>query len=389
LKITSLELLRIAGEDRGGNGIPDWLETFLAAGSGIDLPDLELIHHQVSPACIEGMWRLPGDADISVDGQPVTVNAAIDSGWYANVPLAPAGETLVRASFESGALVTQRRLVWIAVNPFIADERIEVRAGDSMKFAVPDTGDDERFSLTHDGQEVFKGPAGKEVIVTFARTGEHVIDVSLSGGSGETTRRMLVRAVAADFDPVFSLAAQSPRVWNLPGVPVDVHIEGPSHLSLTASSALSNGGRKTTALWNGSGAARPVVLARLGENGPVLASTRLNVFKLVDAAESGDAHLVEVLPDGTRVVEISYLIEGEIPADFSLWIDFIVTDAVFADGSTRYHLTAADFDETGTARVKIYKAPGSGHAFVCHWNRLYEDDEEDPSTPPGETEDGE
>jgi hypothetical protein len=83
------------------------------------------------------------------------------------------------------------------------------------------------------------------------------------------------------------------------------------------------------------------------------------------------------LPDGTRVLEFMLMIDGVIPADLSIWLEFYVTDAVFADGSTRYHLTAADFDENGVARILVYKAPGSGVA-ICHWIRPYGDDEAIP-----------
>lgn len=240
--------------------------------------------------------------------------------------------------------------------------------------------------MTVDGATVHKGEAGQEVIVRFVRPGDHAIDVAASGMAGDATRRFVVAAVAADFGPVFSLAAGTPRGWTLPGVPAGLVLDHDPRLALTAATALQPAGRKMSATWMGNRAARPVVLARLGEGGPVVAATRLNVFKLVDAAESGDAHLVDVLPDGTRVVEISYFINGEIPADFSLWIDFMVTDAVFADGSTRYHLTADDFDASGVARIKIYKAAGDGPAFVCHWNRLFEEDEDGAS---GETEEEE
>jgi hypothetical protein len=51
---------------------------------------------------------------------------------------------------------------------------------------------------------------------------------------------------------------------------------------------------------------------------------------------------------------------------------------VFANGATRYELTAGDFDKNGIARLRIYKAPGDGVAAVCHWIRPFEDDEDSP-----------
>jgi hypothetical protein len=75
---------------------------------------------------------------------------------------------------------------------------------------------------------------------------------------------------------------------------------------------------------------------------------------------------VNILPDGTRVVEIGIMIEGKIPPDLLLRIRLIVPDAVFANGESYYELRAGDFDEDGVARLTIYKAPGHGVAAVCH-----------------------
>lgn len=377
LEITSLKLLRIAGEDPGENGIPDWIEALLESRNKFKLANDKISQSEVSPACVEGTSRLPGGVSLRVGGAPIKVFPGIGQGWYADVPLTSSGETLVEGSFEGGSIESRLRLVWTALNPFETPERRQVRVGDSLKFAVPAPEDPELesgFTLAVDGAEIYADRAGPEVVVRFDQAGDHVIDVALSGAAGDETRQIVVVASTADFGPVFSVAAGAERVWNLPGISTGLSLDHDPRLEFTGTTELPPSGMRTTALWTGGRAAHSMVLARLREDGPIVAATRLNVFKLIDAAENGDAHIVEVLPDGTRVVEISYMIEGEIPADFSLWIDFYVTDAVFADGSTRYHLTAADFDEFGIARIKIYKAAGDGHAFVCHWNRLYEED---------------
>ena len=197
---------------------------------------------------------------------------------------------------------------------------------------------------------------------------------------------------AADFGPAFHLAAAAdPRVWDLPGVPRELVIESDDGLALEDAADGASAGHRLLARFPAARAAAPRVLARLSAGGPVVAATTVNVFRLVDAAASGDAQVVRTLADGTRVVELGYLIDGILPPGFSMWIELAVTDAVFADGTTRWQLTAADFDSNGEARVLIYKAPGTGVAYVCHWNRPFDDDgptdsetPADPNDPTGE-----
>jgi hypothetical protein len=99
-------------------------------------------------------------------------------------------------------------------------------------------------------------------------------------------------------------------------------------------------------------------------------------LQLSTANQTGDAIVIGTLPDGTRVVEVSYIIDGPIPDDLSIWVRLYVTDAVFANGLTWLRLTAADFDENGVARFNVYKAPGTGTPYVCHWILPYADFED-------------
>lgn len=387
LEITSLELLQMTGADESGNGVPDWYETIIGSSNDFSHDENKDLEMQVSPACIEGKSRISGSVSLKVDGNPCEVMPGIGTQWYANVPLAAKERTVLQGKFEGGAMRKQLKIVWVSVNPFLIEEPLKLRVGDSMKFSVPAFEGESMFSLALDGKEIFSGPAGSDAFVKFEQSGEHVLEATRSSASGNVTCSVRITALSADFGPTFSIAAQVPRNWNLPDVSSLLTLEGDAHLELNNTRPTQPSGMRATALWKKNAAARPMVLARLSTGGPILAATRLNVFKIVDAAESGDAHVVEILPDGTRVVEISYLIEGEIPEDFSMWIDFAVTDAVFADGSTRYLLTKADFDESGIARIKIYKAPGTGPAFVCHWNRLFEKESAPDSE--AETEGGE
>src|SRR5690606_34696819 len=115
---------------------------------------------------------------------------------------------------------------------------------------------------------------------------------------------------------------------------------------------------------------QPRLIARLFPGGPVAAGTFLETVRFSSATDTNDAKIIDELADGTQLVEIGYLLSGAIPANLSIWIEIFVPNAVFESGDTRYHLTAADFDEKGEARLRIYSVPNSnGVTKVCHWIR--------------------
>jgi hypothetical protein len=381
LEIHAVVLLRHEGLDTDGNSVPDWMEKLLrdtnrvAAEAGVPLDSA------VSPVCLEGTTRIPGDVAVRAQGTAAPVGAGLNGAWYADVPLAAEGETTVEARFEKGAITQELRVRWTAVNVLSAPETMRVRVGDSLKLrafpADPADGEGATCKIGVDGKTVLQGDLSGEAVVRFTEPGEHVVEAEVAGTRGASSARMVVGVFAAGFGETLNLAAGDPRVWSLPGVPRELAVVADEGLRLDELPETAPPGRAFTALWPALEPAAPRVLARLGPDGPVVAATTVNVFRLIDAAVSGDAQVVRVLADGTRVVEIGYVIHGRVPADFSLWIELIVTDAVFANGETRWHLTAADFDENGEARLLVYKAPGDGVAYVCHWNKTYSDDPAD------------
>jgi hypothetical protein len=383
LAISSVKLLKIAGDDLDGNQLPDWMEKLFRDRNGVDgIPQGEVIASSVSPMFLEGYARTAESTGLTTDGLVTLVKPGVGNKWFADVPLKQDGETGVSVSFEGSSIRKDLRLRWDALDPFVAPERFDLRVGDTLKLSVPKSGalgENATCQFTVGGKEIYSGPVGGVAFMTAQEPGEHLVTARVAGAAGESTHEFTVVAHAADFGATYHLAAREPRIWNLPGIAPSLSLDHESQLSLVDTGEPKEG-RCVRANWDSTRTGPTRVLARLWPQGPVASATSVNVFRLVDATESGDANVVAVLPDGTRVVELAYLIEGEIPKDFSLWIDFYVTDAVFEDGSTRYHLTAADFDEQGMARLKIFKAPGEGMAYVCHWNHLNQDEEESAGT---------
>ena len=232
-------------------------------------------------------------------------------------------------------------------------------------------------SITLDGLEVENLQPDGTRVVTFDKPGQYELRATAVSGEERVGVKVAVRVVRADFGAAFNVSAGIPRVWSLPDMPHDLVIQADSLLTLEELVRKPSQSRRLIASYPQGSSGSPRVIARISPGGPIAASTTVNAFWIVSARDSRDARVVQVLPDGTRVVEFSLTIDGRIPPDLALRIELFVPDAVFADGSTSYELTAADFDENGVARIIAYKAPGKGVAKVCHRIFSYANDNPD------------
>ncbi|MDB6078202.1 MAG: beta-glucosidase [Akkermansiaceae bacterium] len=374
LEITGLSLYRHEGEDLNQNGIPDWMEGLFKNLDGINPGYSESI---TSPQCVEGVWRFAGTAKLTANGEEVAAQPGLSGHWFANVPLSFSGDTAFAATFEDGAITKQSTFHWINTDLFTAPDVITVRSGDSLKLTAIPTGTDgsaTHVTYTLADQAVGEAGGAEPTAVKFDQPGTFTLTAHTVTGTETVDAAISIKVVKADFGADFSLASGTPRVWNLPGIDKALTLESDKELSLQEIERQDGQSRQFTASYVAGKSGSPVVLARLFPNGPIVGSTSVDAFYIVPATQSLDAREVQVLPDGTRVLEFGLMIDGKIPADLSIWLDFYVTDAVFADGTTRYHLTAADFDENGIARIQVYKAPGVGTPWICHYIRPYYDD---------------
>jgi hypothetical protein len=206
----------------------------------------------------------------------------------------------------------------------------------------------------------------------FEEEGRLEMTVSVTHADGSRFDDVAVfHVTGAELGEDFHLSIGSGRQWMPPALADNVTLENDEYLSLHEITVGDDQPRAFHARFETQWAARGRVLARLPDGGPVLDAVTLHGFQLASSTRTGDHHLVEVLPDGTRVVRVGYVINGVIPPDLAIWIQLYVPDAVFANGSAWLLLTAEDFDEYGRAEFDVYKAPGKGIPYVCHWIRPY------------------
>ena len=374
LEISSLGLFLHEGEDFNGNATPDWLDKLFQKRNRLDTAGGT---SATSPACIEGVARVPADVRITTATAEVQVQPGLAGRWFANVPLDPTGDTPFKASFENGSVREDHRIRWTATNLLSSPDLITLRVGDSLMLTAVPTDVDPNKVVAHflrDNETLGEGTVEKPCIAAFDQPGTFTLTAQAVTGADSFTASVKIQVVAADFGAGFSLAAGAARLWDLPKIPHSVVIENDADLTLTEVKRAPDQSRRFSAAYAATKYGSPRVLARLWKDGPVVAATTVNAFYFAPASVTGNHQVINVLPDGTRVVEVRYVINGVIPKDLSIWLRFIVTDAIFEDGDTRHELTAADFDANGEARLLIYKAPGNGVPYVCHHIDPYQKD---------------
>jgi hypothetical protein len=375
LVIRGVSVFRHEGTDQDANGIPDWLAHYFSLSNTLTT---KARTSRVSPVCIEGFARFPFQVSVVAGGTSTMAAEALTGQWYANVPLNPDRPKEITVRFEKEAVSQSLEIEWTATNLFDVAGPLWLRVGDSLKVHAVPSGTQGEFSgiLSQDGKVLQGDSPDVPRVIRFDQPGAHTVSASVKIGAEQVRAEIQVFVFKADFGPPFSVAAGTPRIWKLPGVDAAVELESDPMLLIEGLDATASGVRQVRVTHHGD-ADSPRVVGRVPGVG-IIASTSVASFRVVDSARTLDAHVIDVLPDGTRVVEVGFVIDGPIPPDLSLWIELYVADAVFANGATRYELTAGDFDKNGIARLRIYKAPGDGVAAVCHWIRPFEDDEDSP-----------
>jgi len=118
-------------------------------------------------------------------------------------------------------------------------------------------------------------------------------------------------------------------------------------------------------------AAEPrMILARLGTNGPVLASTVVEGFRLFNCYDTY-LRYVHIYPDGSQTIEEAFVLTPMPSNGISVTVRIIVSGVTFEDGTLTKTLTPADFDSLGVCRVRYLRAAGV-KTGVCHVTKAYQ-----------------
>ena len=383
LRIQNVKLLSVAGPDTNGDGIKNWAKRALKAESGLDT-NASLASY-TSPACLEGrdpylsMMKIrigAGQANVI----PVQHNAGLR--WYANVPLSAKTDTDVKISFQNGGKIEKHSLHWLPVNVLDATNLI-IRTGDSLllgaKASSAGVSPAGSVQLTVSrGQEViaqYSGPLRSSLFPhQFPTPGTYTVTATGThrAGASRTTGSVTVHVIGHSFpnDPSGPACwVKKQRVWDLSSVATQVVLEADSRLiveqtatlATNESSGLPDNGIRLSLIAD-QNEPRSIV-SRLGNGGPILASTTANGFRVFAAPDTYN-QIIESYPDGSRLVETMVILSPVLP-DLTVQLRIIVGGVMFDDGTTYKELSATDFDALGQCKLR-FLMPENVVTANCH-----------------------
>jgi hypothetical protein len=384
LYLKAVRLQAVASPSLSRGGMKTWVDNRLAAHSGVDWAPP---YSAVSPVCVEGrgqflsMMTLAAGAEYPLS--PIAIQPGAGNRWYADVPLSPGVPTMVETSHQNHGVKETNTIVWQVTDVLTAADTM-VRRGDALLLtAVPAGETSGEVTLSVSGEsaggpvkEVRSTDAATPVVYQFNQSGRFVVAGTFepTGAKGSLT----VTVVEASLDSV-SARVNRPRYWTCTNVPPAVVLEADPRLKLLAvPDAVRDAelpklpprqpNEREYRVLTRSTEPRQI-LARLGTNGPVLASATVQGFRSSLAPETY-LRLLEPRPDGSQLIETAFVVRP-VPAGLTVKARIIVSGVTFDDGTVSKLLSASDFDALGVCRVRFIRA-ANVKTSVCHTFHLYD-----------------
>ncbi len=377
LYLQALRLQSLLGGAVSANGMKKWVENRLEAQCGTEFaPGASL----VSPVCVEGrgqylsmMAMLAGVANEHLS--PVAVHPGAGHRWYADIELTPGKPTWIEVYHQNGGLRESTDINWQVTN-LLETNSFALRKGDALLLtALPQGATEGEVSIVIAGVTNYTTDAATPVVHRFDQAGTFMI---VGGFNGQITGFVTVQVVEASLDSPAAWAGKR-RFWDCTNLPSEVVVEADPRLKLTPvpdsqrqlqrpkPPPLGPNGRQFSATID---AAEPrVVVARLGADGPVLASTAVRGFRLFSGSDTY-LRLMHRYEDGSQSIEAGLVLSPMVP-DLSVGLRIIVAGVTFEDGTLTKTLRASDFDDLGFTRVRFIRAAGV-KTSVCHTVKAYQ-----------------
>ena len=352
--ILGLKVFSPVGGDEDGDGVPDWFSTALADGTSVKT-DLEA--SRTSPMFVEGTRRQPF-GKVLVSGAAAGDFGA--NGWFADVPLDPAG-TAVTIEFPDGTSL-EAVPEWVATNP-LEDQTVRVRTGDSLRFAGEDAnGLPVMATLAWDGTNV-EIAAGSDHVIRFDKPGEQIIaGTSATGQQG----RITVEVFASDLPDSLPVVFKQIRELELDSNqnPTELFYSGSDGLQVDPGT-LTAPGTTPLRLLPASGG-NLALASRLGRGGPILDVAAVPSIVIADAvAQSSTMVFRSSAPDGYYRLRAP-LVVLNLPPGTTVEIAIYRAGVMFPDGTRERILTGNDFDEAGFT-VLEFLFPDNFAGGYCHY----------------------
>jgi len=378
LKINSVKLQSVSGPDNNTNGIADWIDNRLANMSSVTV----LAQSKVSPVCAEGSNAMYIE-DISVEGfytpqgedpvEPAFLRG-VNNTWYSNITISPTAATELTFNFQNEAKTVVKNVTWIETNILTEATPVKIRVGDSLLLtAFPQGAVSGTISITVGGEQLDSiaydvNNTRNSAAYKFENAGDVTVTATYTpgGGGDPVSRNITVKVLNCSFSSTPICLVNDERIWNNAGIPEEAVIACDPSI-LVHETALNPGRAFTMMATNTSPA---YVTARLGENGPVMASTRISSVSY--HLDESYLSVIATYPDGSQLLE-GTIILSEIPEDISIRISASTGGITLDDGTTVRYLTAADFDASGVYRYRILRPTSTTGTNTCHSINIYQD----------------
>lgn len=376
LEVLGLELIELGSYDTDENGIADWLDSRLAHTSHFDETPIET---WVSPLTIEGGSLFPEWMQITVNPAPegaengdLPAHAGLSRHFYSHVPLDPTGPALITVQ-EPGALATYTlEALWVPYN-VVEHDSLTLRPGDSLLLAAWHATSQPSDPVTLTVRPVggsgdgFTLDAASVLEYTFDQSGEFEVVADYLDAQNQPAQAIAtLSVVGASLQPRPFLMAYFQRPWVVEGLDARVSLEADSSVLLLEDAPTATARRFQLKAPPQGGS----LLARLGENGPILTAFPLEVL-VSQHTQKGTMTIVETFEDGTQLWKLVLDFGGPVPDDLVVTLDIFKAGVTFEDGTLFRTVTAADFNSDGTYTYYMLRPPTTSGS-VCHRVRVHQ-----------------
>ena len=353
LRVESITLVCLSGQDSDADGVADWMETRLAGMARAVLPESSL----VSPVCIGG------DKAFCVEGMAVSgyyvepdgedplpkIRRVAGNRWYVDLPLNPGGTPChVEVSWQDSAVSVAGDILWETADT-ASMETIDIRKDDEMRLGASLPEGVESWTLSVNGQEYAMERDGV-LRYKFEETGDvRLVATWLNVDGTPGSHASFVRVKSASFGGEVACRVGYGRDWRLPCIGEDIYLEVDNSIHW-ADSGWYGGARY---LWLKCPAVGDAyATARLYEDGPVLDTTRVRATGLTSHSDEGKHRITTDFGDGIVLydgyITVDAVVQG-VTVHVSLW----GTNSFFADGTQEKTFTWEDFDSSGELRFSM------------------------------------
>ncbi|MBU0678861.1 MAG: hypothetical protein KJ626_12180 [Verrucomicrobia bacterium] len=351
LRLHEIRIEALRDPDSDGDGIKDWVERLLVRQADVERVSTP---PYVSPACLEGRAAYFDMASSSTG----TLSRGIGEGWYCDVPLQP-GTNSFTVSFQHGSRIVANSAVWSPLNVLQASN-MAVRLGDSVLMTLG--GEDGDAEVVLHGVTNYVGNAGDTFVHTFGAAGDFLLTGTLDSSSAEPRSHSITVTVAsASFDESPACWAGYPRQWSCSNLSDEVVIgSDPRCRVVESENEISEGRQFELDVPENQ---TYYMLARLGENGPVMANVALRGFHILAESQTY-LRFEDTLEDGTEVIGMLVVASPLLP-DLDFNLEIFVSGVFLDDGTLVREFSAHQFDEVGEYVVHFLRNPDT-LTSVCH-----------------------